>query len=76
VSTDGGATWQAAAVGDPPGPAAWAPFAFEWDATAGDHVLCTRARDTTGRVQPDAPPWNVGGYQNNAVQRIAVTVRA
>ncbi len=75
VSTDGGATWQPADLGDPPGPAAWAPFAFVWDATAGDHVLCVRAQDATGRGQPDAAPWNVGGYANNAVQRVAVTVR-
>jgi DMSO/TMAO reductase YedYZ molybdopterin-dependent catalytic subunit len=76
VSTDGGATWQPATVGDPPGPAAWAPFTFEWDATEGDHVLTVRAHDASGRSQPDAPPWNVGGYSNNALQRIPVTVRA
>ena len=66
----------AATVGDPPGPAAWAPFAFDWDAPAGEHVLCARAHDATGRSQPAAPPWNVGGYANNALQRIPVTVRA
>jgi DMSO/TMAO reductase YedYZ molybdopterin-dependent catalytic subunit len=76
VSTDGGASWHAAELGDPPGPAAWAPFAYDWEATEGEHVLCVRARDATGRSQPDAPPWNVGGYANNAVQRVAVTVRA
>jgi DMSO/TMAO reductase YedYZ molybdopterin-dependent catalytic subunit len=76
VSTDGGESWQQATLGDPPGPAAWAPFAFDWDATEGDHVLCARAHDVTGRGQPDSPPWNVGGYANNAVQRIPVTVRA
>ena len=75
VSTDGGATWQPAAVGEPPGPAAWAPFTYDWDATAGEHVLCARAHDATGRGQPDAPPWNVGGYANNAIQRIPVSVR-
>jgi DMSO/TMAO reductase YedYZ molybdopterin-dependent catalytic subunit len=75
ISADGGATWQPATLGDPPGPAAWAPFAFDWEATEGEHVLCTRAHDATGRGQPDAPPWNVGGYANNAVQRIPVTVR-
>jgi DMSO/TMAO reductase YedYZ molybdopterin-dependent catalytic subunit len=76
ISTDGGASWQPARLGDPPGLAAWAPFAFDWDATTGEHVLCSRAYDATGRSQPDAPPWNVGGYANNALQRIPVTVRA
>jgi DMSO/TMAO reductase YedYZ molybdopterin-dependent catalytic subunit len=75
VSTDGGATWNAAELGEPPGPAAWAPFGFDWEATEGDHVLCARAHDATGRSQPDRPEWNVGGYSNNAVQRVPVTVR-
>ena len=75
VSTDGGSTWKAATLGDPPGPAAWAPFTFDWDATEGEHVVCARAHDATGRSQPAAPPWNVGGYANNSLQRIPVTVR-
>jgi DMSO/TMAO reductase YedYZ molybdopterin-dependent catalytic subunit len=76
VSTDGGATWTEATLGDPPGPSAWAPFWLDWDAPEGEHVLCARCHDATGRSQPDAPPWNVGGYANNAIQRIPVTVRA
>ena len=40
-------------LGDPPGPAAWAPWWFEWDAPAGEHVLCARAHDASGRSQPD-----------------------
>ncbi len=75
VSVDAGATWRDAELGDPPGPAAWAPWGFEWDAPAGEHVLCARAHDAGGRSQPDAPPWNVGGYANNSIQRIPVTVR-
>jgi DMSO/TMAO reductase YedYZ molybdopterin-dependent catalytic subunit len=74
VSADGGATWAPADLGDPPGPAAWAPWSYDWDAHAGEHELCVRARDATGRTQPDDPPWNVGGYANNAIQRVAVTV--
>ena len=73
LSVDGRA-WQPASVGDPPGPSAWAPWWMDWDATAGEHELRVRATDATGRRQPDAPPWNVGGYANNVVQRIAVTV--
>jgi hypothetical protein len=75
VSTDGGASWAEADLGAAPGAAAWAPWAFDWEATAGDHVLSARATDATGRRQPDAPRWNVGGYANNAVQRMAVSVR-
>jgi sulfane dehydrogenase subunit SoxC len=75
VSVDGG-EWTAAVLGTPPGPAAWAPWSFDWDASEGEHELRVRAADATGRSQPDEPPWNVGGYANNAVQRVAVTVRA
>jgi sulfane dehydrogenase subunit SoxC len=74
VSTDGGATWAPADLGDPPGEAAWAPWSYAWDAPEGEHELCVRARDATGRTQPHDPPWNVGGYANNAIQRVAVTV--
>jgi hypothetical protein len=37
-------------------------------------VLCSRATDDAGNAQPLEPPWNVKGYANNAVERIAVTV--
>jgi DMSO/TMAO reductase YedYZ molybdopterin-dependent catalytic subunit len=73
VGIDG--VWRDAELGEPPGPSAWAPWWLEWDATPGDHVLSARAHDAGGRSQPDAPPWNVGGYANNAIQRVAVTVR-
>jgi len=74
VSVDGGASWTPAQLADPPGPAAWAPWWLDWNAPAGEHELCTRATDATGRSQPAAPPWNVGGYANNAVQRVQLTV--
>jgi Mo-co oxidoreductase dimerisation domain len=37
-------------------------------------VLSCRARDEAGNVQPLDAHWNVGGYANNSVQRVAVTV--
>ena len=50
-------------------------MAFDWDAPApGEYELCCRARDDAGNEQPLEPPWNLGGYVNNAVQRVAVTV--
>jgi hypothetical protein len=51
-----------------------AGWAFDWDAPAGEHVVCCRARDAAGNEQPLEAEWNVGGYANNAVQRVAVTV--
>ena len=75
VSTDGGASWSAAQV-DPPelGPWAWRRWTFEWDASPGEHTLACRATDAAGNTQPLEPEWNVGGYANNAVQRIRVAV--
>ena len=45
------------------------------DAEPGEYELCSRATDGAGNVQPTDPGWNYGGYVNNAVQRVAVTVR-
>ena len=49
-------------------------MSFDWEATPGRHELRCRARDAAGNAQPDEPTWNLGGYANNAVQRLAVTV--
>lgn len=75
VSTDGGETWAPAELGDDVlGRWAWRSWRFAWDATPGEYELCSRARDAAGNVQPLEPLWNLGGYLNNAVQRVAVTV--
>jgi DMSO/TMAO reductase YedYZ molybdopterin-dependent catalytic subunit len=73
VSTDGGATWADAKLGEP-STWAWRGWHFEWNAQAGEHVLCCRATDEEGNSQPVDASWNVGGYENNAVQRVPVTV--
>jgi sulfane dehydrogenase subunit SoxC len=75
VSTDGGASWQPASLGQARSPWAWVAWSYAWDATAGDHELCSRATDEAGNTQPLAAAWNAGGYANNAVQRVPVTVR-
>jgi DMSO/TMAO reductase YedYZ molybdopterin-dependent catalytic subunit len=75
VSVDGGTTWAEATLEPAAGPAwRWRRWTFAWDARQGEHVLCCRARDDAGAVQPDQPPWNLGGYANNAVQRVPVVV--
>ena len=76
VSVDGGRTWAAAELADDTGsPWAWRRWSWEWDARRpGRYELCCRARDGAGNVQPLEPEWNVGGYANNAVQRVAVAV--
>jgi sulfane dehydrogenase subunit SoxC len=75
VSTDSGRSWDEAEL--EPGSLglwAWRGWRFTWDAAPGEHELCCRARDAAGNIQPLEPAWNVGGYVNNAVQRVSVTV--
>jgi DMSO/TMAO reductase YedYZ molybdopterin-dependent catalytic subunit len=76
VSTDGGASFAAAELEEPLGDAAWRGWRFDWDASEGEHVLCSRATDAAGNSQPLEAPWNLKGYSNNAVERIAVVVGA
>jgi DMSO/TMAO reductase YedYZ molybdopterin-dependent catalytic subunit len=73
-SDDDGSTWQAARILDPVLPHAWQRFEFDWDATAGDHTLLTRATDSAGRTQPDQTPYNAKGYLLNIVLPHPVTV--
>jgi sulfane dehydrogenase subunit SoxC len=72
VSTDDGATFNAAVLDPPIGEHAWRGWRFDWHATEGEHVLCSRATDAAGNTQPLDPPWNLKGYANNAVERIRV----
>ena len=75
VSVDGGMTWTEAELGDDLlGRWAWRGWRFVWQAEPGEYELCSRARDAAGSTQPLQPPWNLGGYMNNAVQRVPVTV--
>ncbi len=75
VSVDGGRLWIDAALGEPPGPYAWAPWSFEWDARPGEHDLVVRATDAAGNAQPMEQPWNYHGLANNMAQRVTVMVR-
>lgn len=70
VSTDGGATWSAAALGPDLGPFAFRSFSLPWTPKAtGRHVLMSRATDASGEVQPDEPVWNPGGYLWSRIER-------
>ena len=75
VSTDGARTWSPAKLGAQHGPHAWIGWSFDWEAVRGQHELLVRATDRAGNVQPQDPPWNHHGVQNNAVQRVLVTAR-
>jgi len=74
VSSDGGSTWAPAELEPEQERWAWRGWRFRWQAEPGEYVLCSRARDEDGNEQPLDPPWNLGGYANNAVQMVKVTV--
>ncbi len=75
VSTDGGASWADATLGEPTSPYAWTPWRFAWDAEPGIYELSPRATDAEGNTQPLEQPWNLHGFANNMVQRVPVEVR-
>ena len=77
VSTDGGATWSAAALApvDPAHPFAWRAWQYPWTAEPGTWELVVRATDAEGG-QPTEQVWNRQGMANNLVQRVPVTVLA
>jgi sulfane dehydrogenase subunit SoxC len=66
--------WTEAELDPPRSRWAWRGWRAEWDATPGEHVLTCWARDEAGNEQPDEADWNVGGYANNGIQRVPVTV--
>lgn len=76
VSTDGGETWDDAELEPLESRWGWRGWRFDWAAgEPGEYVLCCRAHDEAGNVQPTEAIWNVGGYSNNAPQRVPVTVQ-
>ena len=77
ISADGGETWAAATLGRADSRWSWTPWSSTWEPESpGRYELLCRARDETGKEQPVDPPWNLGGYANNAAQRVVVTVRS
>ena len=66
--------WRDARLDAPAGEHAWRGWRASWDAAAGEHELSCRAADAVGNVQPLEPPWDLTGFGNNAVQRVAVRV--
>ena len=75
VSTDGGSSWDVAALApaDPVHPFAWRGWSYDWAAAPGRFDLLTRATDEVGS-QPVEAEWNRQGMANNLVQRVPVTV--
>lgn len=73
VSVDG--AWHQATLDPPADKYAWRGWRFNWQAVRGEHALQCRATDANGAVQPAEPIYDRGGFGNNAVQTVLVTVR-
>ena len=73
-SSDAGGSWTDAELGPPVGRFAWRSWWAQWDATPGERVLCVRATDEAGNVQPAAQTWNYHGMGNNQQHRVDVLV--
>ena len=74
VSTDGGASWNAARLGPERAHYAWRLWNYDWKAIGGDYSILSRATDSQGRTQPATPVWNPSGYLYNAPDQVKVHV--
>jgi DMSO/TMAO reductase YedYZ molybdopterin-dependent catalytic subunit len=73
VAVDG--AWGEATLEHERGRYAWRGWKFHWNATPGEHELLCRATDANGDSQPLEQRFDRGGFGNNAVHRVQVTVR-
>ncbi len=75
ASIDGGKTWLPTKLGTDEG-----KYSFRrWDATValtgkGDHALMVRCTNTAGAMQPPVPNWNPGGFMQNGIEALPLTV--
>jgi sulfane dehydrogenase subunit SoxC len=73
VGVDG--AWHEAELDSPMGRFAWRGWRYAWDAAPGEHEISCRATDAKGETQPLDARFDIGGFGNNAVQRVRVKVR-
>ena len=77
ISTDAGATWQAAKLGHDRAKYAWRLWNHNWKAPrAGDYIILSRATDSQGRTQPETAEWNPSGYLYNAFDQVKIHVQS
>ena len=75
-SNDGGRTWTPAQLESRARPFTWVRWKAPWRATAGEHVLMSRASDDAGRRQPlDRDPLRRDAYELNYCAPVRCLVR-
>jgi hypothetical protein len=74
VSTDKGASWQAAQLGKDLGDYSFREWSFQWTPPrAGSYRLMVRATSRHGESQPSQPRWNPAGYLRNVIEHVDVS---
>ena len=75
-SADGGQTWKPGEFIDPIEPFVWRRWQFQWRTPVekGKLILCSRASDANGTVQPDQHDPATGSYVINHVLPLEVTI--
>jgi DMSO/TMAO reductase YedYZ molybdopterin-dependent catalytic subunit len=75
VSTDDGAAWREARLGEEFGAYSFRTWEHDWKPPhAGAFRVAVRATDEKGNVQPDEGVWNPGGYLWNKIERQEIIV--
>lgn len=74
LSTDGGATWTGAKLGDDLGKYAFRAWTAVVTVAKGDSAIKVRAVNRIGQSQPMEPLWNPSGYARNCVETTRITV--
>jgi sulfite oxidase len=74
ISTDGGTSWNPAALGHDQAHYAWRLWTYEWKPKPGEYTIQSRATDSQGRAQPATPAWNPSGYLYNAIDQVKIHV--
>jgi len=68
VSSDGGKSWAAAALGEDLGKYSFREWKTAVRLPKGDHRLMVKATNRIGQSQPLEPLWNPAGYMRNVVE--------
>jgi DMSO/TMAO reductase YedYZ molybdopterin-dependent catalytic subunit len=72
VSTDGGKTWSAAALGEDLGRYAFRPWSFPLLAKQGKNSVIANATNKIGQTQTASLIFNPAGYHNNVMQSVTL----
>jgi DMSO/TMAO reductase YedYZ molybdopterin-dependent catalytic subunit len=72
VSTDGGKSWESAALGQDLGRFAFRPWSFALNAKRGKHTVMVNATNKLGQTQVSQLIFNGAGYHNNVMQNITL----